>query len=53
MLTQGEQLQENQATDIFFRMTKVFQSKHTELKAMVYLTLRVSFVLTIGNGSYE
>ena len=42
LLTQGEQLTQNEATELFFAITKLFQSKDIPLRRQVFLTLKVS-----------
>lgn len=37
---QGEQLGTTEATEVFFAMTKLFQSKDVVLRRMVYLGIR-------------
>lgn len=39
-LLQGEQLGTTEATEVFFAMTKLFQSKDVVLRRMVYLGIR-------------
>lgn len=40
MLNQGEQLSAKEATDVFFAMTKLFQSKDVILRRLVYLGIK-------------
>ncbi|KAK3920493.1 Coatomer subunit gamma-2 [Frankliniella fusca] len=40
LLNQGEQLGTTEATEVFFAMTKLFQSKDVVLRRMVYLGIR-------------
>jgi coatomer protein complex subunit gamma len=40
LLNQGEQLGTREATECFFAMTKLFQSKDTVLRRMVYLGIK-------------
>lgn len=40
LLNQGEQLGTKEATDVFFAMTKLFQSKDVILRRMVYLGIK-------------
>ena len=40
MLYQGEQLHQKEATDLFFSVTKLFQSKDTQLRRLVYLVIK-------------
>ncbi|CAF4479529.1 unnamed protein product [Rotaria socialis] len=40
MINQGEQLGQTEATEIFFAMTKLFQSKDMMLRRMIYLSIK-------------
>ncbi|CAF3506659.1 unnamed protein product [Rotaria socialis] len=40
MINQGEQLGQTEATEIFFAMTKLFQSKDIMLRRMIYLSIK-------------
>jgi coatomer protein complex subunit gamma len=40
LVAQGEPFTKKEATDSFFAVTKLFQSKDVQLRRMVYLTLR-------------
>ncbi|CAF3454271.1 unnamed protein product [Rotaria socialis] len=40
MTNQGEQLGQTEATEIFFAMTKLFQSKDIMLRRMIYLSIK-------------
>ncbi|VEL13089.1 unnamed protein product [Protopolystoma xenopodis] len=40
ILSRGEKLTKNEATDTFFAMTKLFQSNHQNLRRMVYLVIK-------------
>lgn len=42
-LLKGEQLGTAEATDTFFAMTKLFQSRDIILRRMVYLGIKVKF----------
>lgn len=40
LLNQGEELTDNEGTELFFRVTKLFQSTDPRLRRMVYLILK-------------
>ncbi|CAF4906384.1 unnamed protein product, partial [Rotaria sp. Silwood1] len=40
MINQGEQLGQTEATETFFAMTKLFQSKDMMLRRMIYLSIK-------------
>ena len=40
LITQGETLTSKEASDVFFAMTKLFQSKDMHLRRLVYLALK-------------
>jgi coatomer subunit gamma len=40
LLTQGDSLTSKEASDVFFAMTKLFQSKDSHLRRLVYLALK-------------
>jgi coatomer protein complex subunit gamma len=40
LMNEGEELTEAESTDVFFKITKLFQSNDVNLRRMVYLILK-------------